>query len=192
MAASVLLASRDALKRYLGIGGSDGSQDALLDALLAGASERIETYCRRRFAMEELEEFYDGPGTALLVLRRRPVVELDALYEDIDGDFGEESLVPPQELILYPNEGIIRRLVGVFPAAPRSIKVKYTAGYSSIPDDLSVACLKLAASWFAHSSSGSDGLKRESLGDYSAEYERAPLPEDVESILGPYREPASG
>ena len=192
MAASTLLATRDALKRYLGIAPSDSSQDGLLDQLLAYASERIESHCRRRFAEEELEELYDGSGTDLLVLRRRPVISLGAVYEDPEGEFGEGTRLPESEFALYAQEGIVRHVGAIFPCGRLNVKIVYTAGYRAIPDDVALACVKLAASWYAHAGSGADGVTRESLGDYAAEYDRAALPRDVESALAPYRELAAG
>ena len=192
MAASTLLATREELKRYLGIDAGETGPDALLDQLLEYASERIESHCGRRFASEELTEYHDGPGTSRLVLDRRPVTDLSAAYVDADRDFGASTVIPAEELVLYPEAGLLVRAGSPFPRGARNVKVVYTAGYTSLPDDLAAACVKLAAAWYAHSQAGADGIRRETLGEYRAEYAGAPLPADVESALAPYREPAAG
>jgi uncharacterized phiE125 gp8 family phage protein len=191
VAASTQLATRAALKLYLGIDGAETGEDDLLEALLAYASERIESYCSRRFAEEELTEYIDGDGTDRLVLGRRPVASLAGIYVDSDREFGEDTKLLELERVLYPATGIVVWVGGIFPRGTRNVKAVYTAGYAQIPDDLAAACVKLAASWYAHAKSGADGVRRETLGDYSADYACAELPADVEAMLAPYREAAS-
>ena len=62
----------------------------------------------------------------------------------------------------------------------------------TVPDDVALACVKLAAAWYAHARTGADGLRRETLGDYSADYSCSALPADVEGALRPYLEPRLG
>ena len=188
MAASTDLTTRDDLKRYLGIDATDTSQDDLLDDLIGYASERIETYCRRCFASAELTEYLDGPGTTELVLSRRPVSVLTSVRVDADRDFAAETEVDSSELVLRADAGVVERVGAVFPAAARNVRVEYTAGYSTVPDDLALACVKLAAAWYAHARAGADGFSRETLGDYSAAFSARALPADVEAILTPYCE----
>ncbi len=192
MAASTTLATRTGLKLYLGIDASDTSRDDLLDALLAYASERIESHCARAFASAGVTEYLDGPGTTRLVLARRPVTVLTGVYEDSDREFGEDTAVPDDELALYPETGVVERIGAVFPRGTRNVKAVYTGGYSTVPDDVALACVKLAAAWYAHARTGADGLRRETLGDYSADYSCSALPADVEGALRPYLEPRLG
>ncbi len=183
------------LKLYLGLsesGESDPVNDSLLDRLIDYASERIESHCGRAFASEAITEYQDGSGTDSLVLRRRPVTALTAVYEDADREFATETEIPAAELALYPEAGIVVRPGSVFPRGTRNVKAVYTAGYATVPDDLAVACVKLAASWYAHARAGADGVARETLGDYTAVYAALPLPADVEAITTHYREPAVG
>jgi hypothetical protein len=186
------LASRDALKRYLGIDAADATQDALLDQLLAYASERIESHCRRRFASEEVTEYHDGPGTNELILLRRPVSGTPEVYVDSDREFPDSSEVPASELAVYPETGLLVRVASPFPRGVLNVKVVYTAGYETVPDDLEAACVKLAAAWYAHARSGADGVRKETLGDYAAEYSDREPPADVASLVSPYREPSAG
>ena len=188
MAASTALATRSALKLYLGIDSSDSDHHDLLDALIAYASERIESHCRRAFASAAVTEYLDGPGTSRLVLARRPVTALTGVYEDSGRTFGEDAAIDPDDLALYPETGVVERVGAVFPRGTRNIKVAYTGGYATVPDDVALACVKLAAAWYAHARSGADGVLRETLGDYSAEYSASALPADVEGALAHYRE----
>ena len=188
MAASTSLTTRAALKLYLGIDAADSDHDDLLDSLIAYASERIESHCRRAFASAEVTEYLDGPGTSRLVLARRPVTALAGVYEDADRDFGEDTVIPDDELALYPETGVVERVNGIFPRGTRNVKVEYTGGYAAIPDDVAIACVKLAAAWYAHARTGADGVASETLGGYSAEYSARALPADVEGALAPYRD----
>jgi uncharacterized phiE125 gp8 family phage protein len=191
VAASTDLTTRDDLKRYLGIDAGDTSQDDLLDDLIDYASERIETHCRRRFASEELTEYLDGPGTTELVLSRRPVSVLSSVRVDADRGFAAETEVDSSELVLRADAGVAERVGAIFPAGARNVRVEYTAGYSTVPDDLALACVKLAAAWYAHARAGADGVTREALGDHSATFSASALPADVEAMLEPYRERAA-
>ena len=103
VAASTTLASRSALKLYLGIDAADTGSDDLLDGLLAYASERIESHCRRRFAEEALTEYLDGRGSAELVLSRRPVSSLDEVCIDPDREFGPETALEASDTELNPT-----------------------------------------------------------------------------------------
>ena len=189
MAASTDLTSLDALKRYIGIDATDTSQDALLGDLIDYASERIETHCGRRFASEAITEYADGSGTTELVLSRRPVTELTSVRVDADREFSEETALDlSEQIVLRAESGVVERVDAVFPRGASNIRIEYTAGYETVPDDIELAAVKLAAAWYAHARAGADGVKRETLGGYSAEYARAALPADVEAILDPYRE----
>ncbi len=188
MAASMSLTTRVALKRYLGIDASDTAQDDLLDDLIAYASERLESYCARRFGLADLTEYLDGPGTSELVLARRPVTALTSVRIDADRDFAAESEVDSSELVLHAEAGVVERVGAVFPSGASNVRAQYSAGYTSIPDDIEAAAIKLSAAWYAHARSGADGLTTETLGDYSARYAHAALPADVAAMLAPYRE----
>lgn len=56
--------------------------------------------------------------------------------------------------------------LSVWPRGDGNIKVEYTAGYSTIPDDLSFAATMLVA-WLARNSPSGSVLTSESLGGYS-------------------------
>lgn len=75
-----------------------------------------------------------------------------------------------------------------------NLKVIYTAGYSPVPADLSMACLELAA-WLRRNAPLGALLASESLGDYAYSLlQMPPLPEigSIRGILSTYRDLAVG
>ena len=185
MAASTALAALASLKAYLGI--SEDDYDVVLQQLIDAASEAIERYCCRSFAQAERTEYYNGRGSAWLVLRERPVSEVADLRDDLGRDFDSADPIDADDYTVHDDEGIIRLLAGVFQDGSRNVRARYTAGYATIPDDLAQACMVLAASWFNTGRQGGDGLKNESLGDYSVAYAHGAIPEEVRRYLAPYR-----
>jgi hypothetical protein len=145
-------------------------------------------HCGRAFASGTVTEYLDGTGTSRLVLSRRPVTALTGVYEDSGRDFAADTEIDAADLVLHPEKGIVDRVGAVFARGARTVKAVYTGGYATVPDDVALACVKLAAAWFAHARTGADGVRRETLGDYAAEYAASALPADVEGSLAPYRE----
>jgi uncharacterized phiE125 gp8 family phage protein len=185
MSASTDLVTLADLKAYLGI--SESGHDAVLGGLIDAASEAIERACGRAFAQAERTEYHDGRGSAWLVLKERPIASIADLRDDLDREFGAASAIVADDYTFYPEEGIVRLLTGTFQDGSRNVRVRYTAGYQTVPEDLAQACLMLAASWFNAGHQGGDGLTAEVLGDYRAEYAHRPLPEEVLRLIAPYR-----
>jgi hypothetical protein len=84
---------------------------------------------------------------------------------------GAELEMHVEELSLSRIDETTGTIWGRFPYGFQNIEVKYTAGYSSIPDDVQAACAALAASMFniSESGGGGGGVKREKIGDYEIE-----------------------
>jgi hypothetical protein len=77
----------------------------------------------------------------------------------------------------------------VWERGTRNYRVQYTAGYSTIPEDVQKACAELVASWFANR--GRDVfLSQENIkgsNSYSAEPTVGQLPGRLKALLRPYR-----
>jgi hypothetical protein len=93
------------------------------------------------------EERYDGSGSSVLVLSRRPITSLVSVMIN-NATYSGESLAG---LELDSNAGIIRRRYStdsydstIFPRGNRNIKVTYVAGFASAPSDIEQAILFLA------------------------------------------------
>lgn len=259
---SYALTSRDNFKTYAGITTTD--DDTLIDSIIDRASDRIETFCNRKFMTRDFSETYDG-GSETVQLRNYPVTAVEiisygktaaitvssatstdlratvevqddrlilsrfdsagaetstaltyasyattaSLTTAIDGTTGWNAtkvkdvlsidLVRSGGVSVLDNSGslyfldpldseygvsedtgIVSLMVssvdwrwGDFPhSSPKfangkdNIWVKYTAGYSSIPDDLEQICLEVAHKMY-HARKHDPSVASESLGGYS-------------------------
>ena len=77
-------------------------------------------------------------------------------------------------------------LRGWFPAGCQNVRIDYTAGFASIPEDVQHACAELVARWL-DVSRRDRGLSGERLGDYQYWSAREGLPATVKALLSPYR-----
>ena len=186
MSASGNLCSIDDVKTYLGLSGSD--HDTQLTALVANASEAIESFCRRKFTQTDYTEYHDGMGSGILLLDHHPAQSVTEVKIDANRDFDNADALDPDDTVTYGDEGLIQLVSGTFPAGVRNVRVIYSAGYTSVPDDVAQGCIQLAAAWFHRGRQGADGLERESLGDYAVTFRDRGLPAAVVDLLTPYLE----
>jgi len=94
-------------------------------------------------------EYYDGNGSDVLTLNRRPIVAL------IDLSFvaGSEYPINVGSIVVNAAEGLLKSRASIsegierryFSKGRRNIKITYTAGYAETPADLCSAILLLAA-----------------------------------------------
>jgi len=185
MSASCELTSLEAVKRHLGLSGTE--HDVLLEEMIAAASEAIENFCGREFANGERTEYHDG-GVQALVLAARPVESVDSVHDDPAGVFADGSLVDPSRYVVDELSGLIELKSGAFARGCRSVRIVYTAGYETPPDDAACACVLLVAHTFHRALQGAEGVRSEKLGGYSAEYGDEAWPGAVLGLLWAYRE----
>lgn len=181
------------LKYHLGIPTTDTSEDNKLNQLITEVEASVLRYLRRgNFISEQKTEYYDGTGRETLVLRRRPVTAVAAVYRDSQGyggqnpdGFASTSILTAGSDYFIPsldeneqNGGILIAIgsggffvgdyenVGQWPVGRGNIKVTYTAGYNTIPDELTLAVNQMIAAIRAGTEKG--GLiGSETFGEYS-------------------------
>lgn len=169
---SYALCSVDDVKESLGISGT--SQDNLIRRYINRATMAIETFCNlsRDHHFKETtytDEVYTSPGGNQLTLLMRPVTaitsfkrhqspESDASYENVESDLYYKDL----------SAGIINLLFNTSTSFG-GYQVTYTAGYSTIPDDLREACVSLVSFYLENGTSGTN-VKKKQEGARSIEY----------------------
>jgi hypothetical protein len=149
-AASRDLTDLDTVKAELDLSGVDANRDKRLTRYIKEASRAAENYCNRIFAAETVEDTFfprrDPPlvialeGLDPLQLIRWPIISVTSVLENgaaltldtdyrIDADPGQLLRL---DLNLYPRR---------WDALP--IVVTYSAGYGSIPEDVSGAVIRM-------------------------------------------------
>lgn len=185
-----------ATKVYLDEDGSD--DDTLLGAILDGVEVAVGRFCRplqndgtnHPLASYSDTEYYSGEGMDELWLRRFPVTAITSVHVDQNGYGGHGSSPFPAstEWTLgtdfvpgfdYGNLRNLGRIVslrsgasGVFgnswPIGTQNVKVIYTAGYATTPDDLETAIHMLVQqTWKAQQSGQGDLPKSERHSRYA-------------------------
>lgn len=157
------------------------------------------------FYARRLTEYYKGTGTPELVLLERPVQSITSIYEDDTGYYGQGSGAFASTTLLTEGSdyaldlknaaislsGIVVRLGGVWanvtargagllgaePLPGRgNLKVTYTAGYTEIPADITLAIHQMVAEIRVSGPVGG-GLTGEHMDYYS--YSRASAAEQA-------------
>jgi hypothetical protein len=215
----VAIASVTEFKTHLGLSGT--ASDSLYQTYLNQAAAIITRKTGLVFDSASATEFYQGTGTNQLVLRRRPVTAVASVYVDdsayfgfASGAFGSSTLLTSGEDFAlditadsFSRSGILYRIGSVWPALRirngseliggevpglGNIKVTYTAGYSSTPDDLKLAGILLARVIMLSSSNGGQMVASESLEYYSyslkGNADAANDMHSVQAIVNGYRE----
>jgi len=144
---------------------------ALVDAIVALGSG---------WSAEVSADYANSASADLLPMGARSClggwVGIDAMTTELTVD-GQDAFI-----------GIVSVTEG-FSAGRQNVRVKYTAGYATVPEDVQLACALAVADNF-HRLERDGSLTSERLGDYSwsAGVERRELSPDVRNILARYRD----
>ena len=174
-------------KSYAGITGT--GDDSVLTTLAAVVSAMVRQKCDRNrtngFNSAARTETYSGTADTAIQLKEWPVTTLTSVSEVSDD--GSTNALTSTDYRLDTETGILR-LLGVrlgrfnrnewgdinstwkpspnFKEGVLNYSVVYTGGYSSIPDDLKLACYKVVDALFAQRRRDPT-LEAESIGAYS-------------------------
>lgn len=137
---------------------------------IAGISKRIIGYIYGPYAetltIIENEVFrLDGNGARELLLPKAPVIALASVTLDPDETDGDPVDITAS--VEWSQSGILRYRGGAcFPFRRGYIEAVATAGYATIPEDITDLCLRLAS----RAVSNPEGLVQESVEGYSASF----------------------
>jgi hypothetical protein len=184
--ADPVLSTVAAVKLQLGITGS--TEDAKLLAMLLGVEGAVKRWTKRNFVAATYTEYLDGTGRDLLVLRHRPIIDVDSVYVDCAGAYGQASdafdddsewiigsdfSVPGLESSDTASErqgGMLVAIAncGKWPIGRGNIKCVYTAGYPVIPDEIATAVNSLVGAMRNAAEKGAAApIAGETFGRYS-------------------------
>jgi len=175
------------VKAVLGIPTGTTRHDALINLHLAGIDqEMLDLVGQTGITSQVYSEVYDvpGPGENMIALRHWPATSIAALTDGGSLRAATDYYVDPesQSTVMLSGSG------DFFTNGRQQVEITYTAGYSAIPGDLTMAASLLVAARI--NQGGIGGLESESASGYSkkaASGADAFLPPAVRSILARYR-----
>jgi hypothetical protein len=162
------------------------TDDALLERLIAAASEFIQNWLGRPIASADWLETRDGTGGQLLTFANIPVTAVLSLTIDglvippaaADGTgFGAGYTFTPTELALRGY---------VFTRRPQNTIVTYTAGYATTPPDIAQACIELVARHYRERTRIGEVSKALGGGE-TVTFSQKDIPDAVKTALASYR-----
>ena len=110
------------------------------------------------------EELYDGNGKNKLVLRQFPITVVtsikryDGIVSSAESWYTLVALTDYDRLIIPKESYSIILDNGSFAMGIQNYKITYTAGYSTMPEDIQLACKELVKAIYNNSPSGNNQL----------------------------------
>ena len=130
---SAALVTLAQLKSFLGIDGTHN--DTRLELNIEAASRTIQNYIGYSpVSQSYTDEFHEGDGTDRIYTKARPITAITTITVE-DGSVDTSGV---------SNRTTYIDLEGYAPTRGAEILVDYTAGYSTIPYDMQMACLQIA------------------------------------------------
>lgn len=168
---SYALTSLADVKESLGIPSSDHTYDNLIIRKINAATIAIEKYTGRHFASTTYtDEEYDTTHTNQIILKQRPVTNLASLgSRDTSLNEGQFDTTEANLYFLDANSGVLDLNFTTVGSWNR-YRVTYTAGYTTIPDDIAEACASLAAYYFNNANATSVNVTEKREGQRSLKY----------------------
>lgn len=150
------ICSTQSVKDFLKL--DDTSRDTQIVTLIPAAQSFIEEYCRRVFEKAEVTEYHHG-GSNRILIKRYPIVSTPApiVWDDWDRDYETDDIVDADDYFVDYDNGIfffdyeLGKGYG-------SIKVKYTGGYTTVPEAVRQACVELVARKIRAGAPGDTGV----------------------------------
>lgn len=184
------LAALADIKTMLGI--SDTTQDAVLTLIKASVEAWVKNYCGRDFLIPgtPYTEYQDGDGTNVVRLDQRPIVSITSVNSDPARLFEAASAIPSADIISDPKGqrlGFVELLTYRLLKGIKSTKIVYSAGYATIPDDLSMAVKLIVCKQFKVVSKKMFAETSQSSGNLTITLSVDAWPKDAMQIIGSYR-----
>ena len=184
---ATLLVTRQEAKDFLQL--TVSTYDTLIDSLIEKASGLIESQAQRLFGENSYEEIYCGNDSRSISLDHYPVIDVDYLSYDIDTENRiTNDLVTPRDYFVRCEDGLLELADDFFYKSEyRTIYVKYSAGYETIPADIKLACLNLISKKFMDITDKRAGIQSKSSMNYQITYSQNDLSDSDVKIVDKYR-----
>ena len=175
---------------------SGTAEDTTLDTFIARFDEIASGYCGFPLASNQITfenntytHYFDGDGSDRVQLRVIPANTITSIHVDVDRSYDSDSLVASSDYTLDSDLGLVVLNTdsdqGSFTTGYRSVKIIYTAGFTSIPDGIIHACGVQVAHWYANRDT--IGKPKINQAGSSIDVQSLALLPEVRQALAPYR-----
>jgi len=173
------------LQIHLGV--ATGTDDAVITAMGAAATEAMEQYAKRHLEDTEVTEYISGMGGHLLYLKEPPNA-ITSIHVDSGRAWAAASLVAAADY--YLDGCVVEYLDNAWTRAQRNIRAVYQAGFTAIPADIDRACKRQVAdmySFWGAEKRGMDVLESQNIEGWAQKFiARHGLVDEVKEILNHY------
>jgi uncharacterized phiE125 gp8 family phage protein len=174
------LANTSDLRDWLRI--NNNNEDSLLDRLITAVSANVESYLNRKILVASYTEWYDGTGTDRLLLTQYPVTAVQSVM--MDGVTVSAAADATSTGWSFDDVGIFYQF-GKFTRNRQNVKVTYTAGYATAPQDIQQAVLELAS--MRYRERDRIGHASKSVGGETTAFVTSAMPDSVKVLLNNWR-----
>jgi len=168
------------VKAFLSITGS--SDDALLQTLVTNASAFVNNYCNRNLLSASYIEPRNGVGGDRLPFRQYPVTNVASVT--IDGQTIPASASPHGFGYVFDDDMLYLR-GGLFPRGVQNVVIAYTAGFDTVPADLSQATVEIVATKYKRRTDLH--VSGKTLNGEVISYTMADVPASCKTVLANYQ-----
>lgn len=184
------------VKNYLRIPLTDTSDDDFLTDLMQSSQDTAENYCNRHFEINTYTE--QKKIMHKIFPNEYPIISVQSITRispnvynsvNIPFDVANYKLFPNYlELLDWQYVTMSNRLQYV-EQEESVIEISYTAGYSVIPTDLTLACIKLVALEYKESREDRIGIESQSEGAVKYTYfkKETELPLSISAVFDRYK-----
>lgn len=168
------------VKAWLNI--TAAADDALLQRLITASSVFMQNWMNRTFATAPYAETRDGSGSDTLVLANTPVTAVSSLT--VGGIAQGPSPDGIQPGYVFSDTAVY--LIGSsFPAGRRNVAVTYTAGYTTVPQDLAQGCIDLVG--WAYRGKQHIGQTGTGMGPEHISFSLKDMPDSTKTVMNQYK-----
>ncbi len=175
------LAALADVEAWLGLA-SGNTDEALLTRLLTAASTFVETWCDRTLGVTAYSEVRDGNGLNRITPYVRPIVSVSGVTVDT-------TVVPAAPAFMQPGWWLAGKSILLFGyefcRGNSNVLLSYSAGFATIPADISQAVIELVAMRYRERSR--IGLTSVHADGETTSYSLKDMPAQVATILSQYR-----
>lgn len=138
------LCTVDEVKAYLDVEELNASDFALIESLINQISKQMDNYCGGVFGSIEYTEYHDSNSNDMLFPNHYPITSVSGIWNDASWGWSSSTEIDNSTYRIANNNSVVL-YNGTFGSADQNIKIIYTAGYSTTPKDVSLACIKEVA-----------------------------------------------